>query len=877
MRRNMALLEHQRVATRWICEKENKQHRGMRGGIVSLSMGLGKTLVTLWTIAHTRAQQTMPTLVLCPKSLITNWGNDCNKFFGKTLRVLFYHPAELKRTAFDTLAMSDLATYDFVVTTYDVCRTTRRKYDEFIFHHLQLTPRTKQLAAAAKTLGHGPKNKKKDEINSSSDKETGVDGGGEEEAEEEEETDDDSDGPQVEGQMRSRKPSSKQAEGSPPKKKKNKKKKKNQKNNDDDDYYNDEEDADGDEDADDECGGSPSASSSTATKTGPLLLAGSTNSVAGKLPPGAPTNGQPLDITKLRGPVILFAVDWFRIVADESQTFANHKGSLLHALLSLRSERKLCLTGTPVRNYSTDLLAQFKFCNLSTPVSTRGGSGRNKWSAELCEKLHLRNNILMMDYETAQVTLPPKNEYNVEIHLEYNAKKIYDLFFRLCARTLENMESSKSGQGGVFSDNNNNGDNNNNDANDSSNSSNNGDKQSRPNFGMVLATFTRLRQVCLAPFLLHPNASALKSSDFYGSSSSAAVSGDNANGASNCGAPSVTTSIITTTTTTTKRRANNNARAAADNNDNKDNSKQKSRRKNKVNSSTNNDNNNNNNSSSIESKDDSNDDDAMDEDEDSNNQDDQEDDEEEQDQSTWDRLLGENVAHSRDRAELEELRTWTAERTQDAGFYSQKFNALVDIMREHMKIVPVTHPGYVRPVGFRDGESDVTKHAHKVIVFSSFTRAIVLFALRLKAEGFQERAIALVDGSLDPAEREAQWKRFRSDPDCQILLMTYKVGSEGVTLTEADHVAFLEPWWCPSVKAQAVARSWRIGQCRPVHIWNFVIAESIENRILTVGAEKDAMSADLLHTGKGNASSKRAPAKTSVKSCGVALLKYILT
>ena len=42
--------------------------------------------------------------------------------------------------------------------------------------------------------------------------------------------------------------------------------------------------------------------------------------------------------------------------------------------------------------------------------------------------------------------------------------------------------------------------------------------------------------------------------------------------------------------------------------------------------------------------------------------------------------------------------------------------------------------------------------------------------------------------------------------------MTYKVGSEGITLTEATHVIPLETWWNNAVPNQAIHRDWRLGQ-----------------------------------------------------------------
>ena len=48
--------------------------------------------------------------------------------------------------------------------------------------------------------------------------------------------------------------------------------------------------------------------------------------------------------------------------------------------------------------------------------------------------------------------------------------------------------------------------------------------------------------------------------------------------------------------------------------------------------------------------------------------------------------------------------------------------------------------------------------------------------------------------------------------DAPVFLISLKAGGVGLTLTEADYVFVLDPWWNPAVEAQAVDRTHRIGQ-----------------------------------------------------------------
>ena len=55
-----------------------------------------------------------------------------------------------------------------------------------------------------------------------------------------------------------------------------------------------------------------------------------------------------------------------------------------------------------------------------------------------------------------------------------------------------------------------------------------------------------------------------------------------------------------------------------------------------------------------------------------------------------------------------------------------------------------------------------------------------------------------------------------------------------------------DPWWNPAVERQAVDRSHRIGQKKPVFVYRLITRESIEERILTLQDQKRALAAELI-------------------------------
>ena len=125
----------------------------------------------------------------------------------------------------------------------------------------------------------------------------------------------------------------------------------------------------------------------------------------------------------------------------------------------------------------------------------------------------------------------------------------------------------------------------------------------------------------------------------------------------------------------------------------------------------------------------------------------------------------------------------------------------------------------------------------KVLVFSMFVSALDILAdaCREFLPGFE---FLQIDGDVVGGERANIIDQFKCDPSIRGLFLTYKVGGEGLNLTEATHCIPLEPWWSPSVCDQAKHRCWRRGQTRPVHVHNIVTKNTIEERVLAIAKQK---------------------------------------
>jgi len=89
-----------------------------------------------------------------------------------------------------------------------------------------------------------------------------------------------------------------------------------------------------------------------------------------------------------------------------------------------------------------------------------------------------------------------------------------------------------------------------------------------------------------------------------------------------------------------------------------------------------------------------------------------------------------------------------------------------------------------------------------------------------------------------------------SQGEAAVFLLSLKAGGLGLTLTEADTVILYDPWWNPAVERQAMDRTHRIGQDKPVFVHRLVAAGTVEEKILDMQARKQAL-ADALFDGSG--------------------------
>jgi len=127
---------------------------------------------------------------------------------------------------------------------------------------------------------------------------------------------------------------------------------------------------------------------------------------------------------------------------------------------------------------------------------------------------------------------------------------------------------------------------------------------------------------------------------------------------------------------------------------------------------------------------------------------------------------------------------------------------------------------------------ELAAEGHRALVFSQFTGFLRIVERALTEAGLRT---CYLDGSTP--DRQAVIRRFR-DGQSAAFLISLKAGGFGLTLTEADYVFVLDPWWNPAAEAQAIDRAHRIGQDKPVTVYRLVSAGTIEEKVVALQERK---------------------------------------
>lgn len=122
---------------------------------------------------------------------------------------------------------------------------------------------------------------------------------------------------------------------------------------------------------------------------------------------------------------------------------------------------------------------------------------------------------------------------------------------------------------------------------------------------------------------------------------------------------------------------------------------------------------------------------------------------------------------------------------------------------------------------------DVIDGGEKLIMFAYLKEVV----MALKAE-FPDAVT--VTGSDNIAQKQNAVDRFQNDPECKLIILNYKSGGTGLTLTASSRVGFIEFPWTYSDCEQAEDRAHRNGQKNAVNCYYFLGDKTIDEYMYKV-------------------------------------------
>jgi len=138
---------------------------------------------------------------------------------------------------------------------------------------------------------------------------------------------------------------------------------------------------------------------------------------------------------------------------------------------------------------------------------------------------------------------------------------------------------------------------------------------------------------------------------------------------------------------------------------------------------------------------------------------------------------------------------------------------------------------------------DLIDEDGKMVIFSTFEKYIMYLHFNVQVNHI------MITGDTPVDDRIPMAMEFNSNPDIKLCMATIgpqSPGGEGLTLTGASNVVFLDRWWTPTTNSQAEDRLHRITQKSAVQVIIPVIEDSIDSSFDRILDKKRAISEEYL-------------------------------
>ncbi|XP_047455730.1 DNA repair and recombination protein RAD54B [Mugil cephalus] len=197
------------------------------------------------------------------------------------------------------------------------------------------------------------------------------------------------------------------------------------------------------------------------------------------------------------------------------------------------------------------------------------------------------------------------------------------------------------------------------------------------------------------------------------------------------------------------------------------------------------------------------------------------------------------------------LHSTVKERTDNGSVESSIYEGLVDLFPESYHSGGLDSADSGKLLVLSDLLTTIRQlsPSDRVVVVSNYTQTLDLLQDLCVHMGF---TFCRLDGQTPTGQRQRLVDGFNSPYSQNFLfLLSSKAGGVGLNLIGASHLVLYDIDWNPANDIQAMARVWRDGQKKTVHIYRLLTAGTIEERIFQRQVSKQGLSGTVVDLGKG--------------------------
>ena len=112
-------------------------------------------------------------------------------------------------------------------------------------------------------------------------------------------------------------------------------------------------------------------------------------------------------------------------------------------------------------------------------------------------------------------------------------------------------------------------------------------------------------------------------------------------------------------------------------------------------------------------------------------------------------------------------------------------------------------------------------------------------------------------GETPVARRGSIVEEFNACGRPSVFLLSLKAAGTGITLTKADYVFMYDPWWNPAAENQAIDRTHRIGQDKPVFAYRLVVKGTVEEKVMQIVESKRMLFNEVIENAEASGGDSR--------------------